>query len=75
MSEHPPHTSGDDKRVADDILNDADEIGAEIGQPPYKVYRDFALGRLSGVWKDGHLLRGSKEALRRNHRNRARTGK
>ena len=68
-------TTDDRDRVADDILNGAIEIGAEIKEKPHRVYYLWSRGRLSGVWKDGGTLKGSKQALRRAHHNRARTGK
>jgi hypothetical protein len=76
MSEqqHPTPTDDDDS-VADDKLRGAIKIGAEINEPPHRVYRLFSLGRLKGVYKDGRDLIGSKRALRRAHHNRARTGK
>ena len=51
------------------------KIGAELGEPPWRVYKLWAEGRLQGVWKDGRDLFASKRALRRAHHNRARTGK
>ena len=63
-----------DERVADDKLRGAIEIGPEIDEPPWRVYYLWKRGRLSGVYKDGRDLIGSKSALRRAHRNRARTG-
>jgi hypothetical protein len=78
MSEHPTataSTTNDDQSVASDLLDGAVEIGAETGKKPHQVYRDWKLGRLAGVWKDGNRLKGSKSAIRRDHRNRARTGK
>ena len=85
MSEHPTSsttstttstsTTNDDQSVANDILDGADEIGAEMGEPPHKIYYEWKMGRLAGVYKDGNRLIGSKSALRRAHRNRARTGK
>jgi hypothetical protein len=75
MSEHPTATAtaatNDDQSVASDILDGADEIAAETGKKPHQVYRDWKLGRLVGVWKDGNRLKGSKAAIRRDHRNRA----
>jgi hypothetical protein len=68
------HTTDDDS-VANDILRGAMEIGAEIREPPWRVYKLFQGGRLQGAWKDGRDLFASKRALRRNHHNRARTGK
>ena len=65
----------DDASVASDKLDGAIEIGVEIGEPPHKVYYEWKMGRLAGVYKDGNRLIGSKSALRRAHRNRARTGK
>jgi hypothetical protein len=77
MSHHPEHptTTNDDQSVANDILDGADEIGAETGKKPHQVYRAWKLGRLAGVWKDGNRLKGSRSVIRRNHYNRARTGK
>jgi hypothetical protein len=77
MSEQPNPTpnADDNESVAADKLRGAIAIGAEINEPPYRVYRLWSLGRLSGVYKDGHDLIGSKRALRRAHHNRARTGK
>jgi hypothetical protein len=65
----------DDLRVADDILRGAIAIGAEINEPPHRVYYLWKQHRLPGVYKDGRDLIGSKQALRRTHRNRARSGK
>lgn len=65
----------DDESVASDKLRGAIAIGLEIGEPPHRVYRLWALGRLQGVYKDGRDLFASKRALRRAHHNRARTGK
>ena len=78
MSEHPTATAlttNDDQSVASDILDGADEIAAETRRKPHQVYRDWKLGRLAGVWKDGNRLKGSKSAICRAHHNRARTGK
>jgi hypothetical protein len=76
MSEHPQHTTiDDDESVADDKLRGAVAIGREINEPPHRVYYLWSVGRLPGVYKDGHALIGSKSALRRAHRNRARTSK
>jgi len=78
MSEHPTvaaRTTNDDQSVASDVLDGADEIAAETGKKPHQVYRDWKLGRLVGCWKDGNRLKGSKSAIRRDHHNRARTGK
>ena len=78
MSEHPTtnaSTTNDDQSVADDVLDGAIEIGRETGKKPHQVYRDWKLGRLVGCWKSGGKLRGSKSAIRRDHRNRARSGK
>jgi hypothetical protein len=61
--------------VAADVLRGAMEIGAELGEPPWRVYKLWAEGRLQGVWKDRRDLFESKRALRRAHHNRARTGK
>jgi len=74
MSEQPTPNINDET-VASDKLPGAKAIGEEIGEPPHVVYRLFRLGRLQGVYKDGRDLIGSKRALRRNHHNRARTGK
>jgi hypothetical protein len=74
MSEQPPQPV-DDESVASDRLRGAIEIGAEIGEPPHRVYKLWIEGRLPGIWKDGRDLYGSKRALRRNHHNRARSGK
>ena len=60
---------------AADVLRGAMKIGAELGEPPWRVYKLWAEGRLQGVWKDGRDLFASKRALRRAHHNRARTGK
>ncbi len=35
------------------------KIGAELGEPPWRVYKLWAEGRLQGVWKDGRDLFGS----------------
>jgi len=78
MSEHPTSTTSttnDDQSVASDVLDGAVEIGEETGDPPWKVYYGWKMGRLAGVWKDGNRLKGSKSAIRRAHHNRARTGK
>jgi hypothetical protein len=80
MSEHSTPTTAtttnnDDQSVASDLLDGAVEIAAETGKKPHQVYRDWKLGRLVGVWKDGNRLKGSKGAIRRAHHNRARTGK
>jgi hypothetical protein len=75
MSEHPQHTTDNDETVAADKLRGAVEIGAEIDEPPHRVYYLWSQGRLSGVYKDGRDLIGSRQALRRTHHNRARTGK
>jgi uncharacterized protein YndB with AHSA1/START domain len=74
MSEHPTQPT-DDESVASDRLRGAIEIGVEIGEPPHRVYKLWSEGRLSGVWKDGRDLYGSKRALRRAHHNRARPGR
>jgi hypothetical protein len=74
MSEHPTAIN-DDASVADDKLRGAEAIGAEIDEPTWRVYYLWSQGRLTGVYKDGRDLIGSKSALRRAHRNRARTGK
>jgi len=73
MSDYPATT--DDVSVAGDKLRGAVAIGVEIDEPPHRVYYLWKQGRLSGVYKDGRDLIGSKSALRRAHRNRARTGK
>jgi hypothetical protein len=75
MSEHPPLTTDDDTSVASDKLDGAIEIGAEINEPPHRVYYLWKMGRLAGCYKLGSRLVGSKSALRRAHRNRARSGK
>jgi hypothetical protein len=76
MSEHPQHTTiDDDESVADDKLRGAIAIGKEINESRHRVYYLWGQGRLSGVYKDGRDLIGSKSALRRAHRNRARSGK
>jgi hypothetical protein len=69
------HPTTDDDSVAADVLRGAMKIGAELGEPPWRVYKLWAEGRLQGVWKDGRDLFASKRALRRAHHNRARTGK
>jgi hypothetical protein len=74
MSEQSPHTD-DESSVADDKLRGAIAIGAEIREKPHRVYYLWSQGRLPGVYKDGRDLIGSKQALRRTHHNRARTGK
>jgi hypothetical protein len=74
MSEQPTPDINDET-VASDKLPGAKAIGEEIGEPPHVVYRLWRLGRLTGVYKDGRDLIGSKRALRRSHHNRARTGK
>ena len=71
----PQTTTDDEESVASDKLRGAIEIGREINEKPHKVYRLWKLRRLAGVYKDGRDLIGSKSALRRAHRNRARTGK
>jgi hypothetical protein len=75
MSEHPPLTTDEDTSVASDKLDGAIEIGAEINEPPHRVYYLWKVGRLAGVYKDGNRLTGSKSAIRRAHHKRARTGK
>jgi hypothetical protein len=75
MSEQTPQAINDDASVASDLLDGAGEIGAETGRKPHQVYRDWKLGRLVGVWKDGNRLKGSKGAIRRAHHHRARAGK
>jgi len=74
---HPQHTTinDDEETVASDKLRGAEAIGAEIDEPAWRVYYLWKLGRLSGVYKDGAGLVGSKSALRHNHRRRARAGK
>ena len=75
MSEHPPLTTDVDTSVASDKLDGAIEIGAEIKEPPWKVYYEWKMGRLAGVYKDGNRLIGSRSAIRRAHHKRARIGK
>jgi hypothetical protein len=78
MSEQPAATTtiiDNDESVADDKLNGADEIAAELDEPIWRIYYLWKLRRLSGVYKDGNRLIGSKRVLRRTHHNRARTGK
>jgi hypothetical protein len=75
MSEHHPSHTTDDESVAADKLRGAIAIGAEIKEPPHRVYRLYSLGRLAGVYKDGRDLIGSKQAIRRDHHKRARSGK
>jgi hypothetical protein len=76
MSEHLSHSIDDESAsVASDRLRGAIEIGAEIGEPPHRVYRLWSQGRLPGVYKDGLYLIGSTAALRATHRRRARSGK
>ena len=76
MSEHPsPSTTENDERVANDRLRGAVAIGREINEPPHRVYYLWKQGRLPGTYKDGRDLIGSKQALRRVHHNRARTGR
>ena len=76
MSEQPKHNiEGDEPSVGDDKLRGAIAIGAEIKEPTHRVYYLWSQGRLPGVYKDGRDLIGSKSALRRAHRNRARTDK
>ena len=72
---HPPHTTDDGERVANDKLEGATAISVERGEPVHRIYYLWKTGRLPGVYKDGNRLIGSKSALRRAHRNRARTGK
>jgi len=74
MSEHSQHTD-ENLSVADDKLRGAIAIGLELNEPPHRVYYLWGQGRLPGVYKDGRDLIGSRAALRRAHRNRARTGK
>jgi hypothetical protein len=69
------HIAETDDRVADDKLRGAVAIAAEIDETPHRVYYLWSLGRLPGVYKDGAALIGSKSALRKAHRNRARTSK
>jgi hypothetical protein len=75
MSDPTLATDNNDSAVADDKLRGAREIGPEINEPEWRVYYLWKCGRLPGVYKDGRDLIGSKSALRRVHRNRARTGK
>ena len=75
MSEQQTLTTDDDTSVASDKLDGAIEIGVEINESPSRVYYLWKLGRLAGVYKDGNRLIGSKSAIRRAHRNRARTGR
>jgi hypothetical protein len=71
-----PHTTIDDgESIASDKLEGAVAIGVERNEPVHRIYYLWKLGRLPGVYKDGNRLIGSKAALRRAHRNRARTGK
>jgi hypothetical protein len=74
MTEHP-QPNDNDESVASDKLRGAIEIGVEIDEKPSRVYYLWSMGRLPGVYKDGRDLIGSKQALRRTHHNRARTGK
>jgi len=74
MSEQPTPDIND-ATVARDLLDGGVEIAAETGKKLHQVYRAWKLGRLVGVWKDGNRLKGSKSAIRRDHRNRARLGK
>ena len=62
-------------QAASDKLDGAIEIGAEIKEPPWKVYYEWKMGRLAGVYKDGNRLIGSRSAIRRAHHKRARIGK
>jgi hypothetical protein len=62
-------------QAASDKLDGAIEIGAEINEPPHRVYYLWKVGRLAGVYKDGNRLTGSKSAIRRAHHKRARIGK
>jgi hypothetical protein len=75
MPDRPPPTTDDDERVADDKLRGAIAIGVEIKESPSRVYYLWEKGRLPGVYKDGRDLIGSKQAIRRAHQNRARSGK
>jgi len=75
MVDQPPTNDNDDESVASDKLRGAVAIGAEINEPPHRVYYLWSKGRLTGVYKDGHDLVGSRDAIRRAHRNRARAGK
>ena len=61
----PQHTTTDrdEESVADDKLRGAIEIGAEIDEPPHRVYYLRSQGRLAGCYKDGRDLIGSKQAL------------
>ena len=68
-------TDDDDESVADDRLRGAIASGAETNEPPHRVYYLWKQGRLPGVYKDGRDLIGSRSAIRRAHRNRARIGK
>jgi hypothetical protein len=75
---HPAQTTAttnNEVSVGDDKLRGAEAIGAEIDEPPWRIYYLWKMKRLSGVYKDGNALIGSKSALRRNHHNRARAGK
>jgi hypothetical protein len=76
QSSTSPHTTiGDDESIANDILDGAIAISVERGEPVHRIYYLWKTGRLPGVYKDGNRLIGSKSALRRAHRNRARSGK
>jgi len=76
MSEQPnPTPTTDDDDIADDKLRGAKKIGAYIKEPKHRVYYLWSQGRLAGVYKDGRDLIGSKRAIRRNHHNRARSGR
>jgi hypothetical protein len=73
MDQQSTHT--DDESVAADRLRGAIAIGAFLGETPHIIYKLWKKNRLPGVYKDGRDLIGSKQALRRAHHNRARTGK
>jgi hypothetical protein len=75
MKEQSTDTTNDDDSVASDKLRGARAIGREIGESEWRVYKLWAQHRLQGVWKNGRDLEGSKDAIRRAHHNRARTGK
>jgi hypothetical protein len=76
MSEHlTPIDDDDDPSVGDDKLRGAVAIGREINEPRHRVYYLWSRKRLPGVYRDGRDLVGSKSAIRRAHRNRARAGK
>src|SRR5262249_48247537 len=76
ISKHPPQTkTSHDQSVADDKFDGAEENGDEIHDHVSRVYYLWTMRRVAGVSEDGNRLIGSKSALRRTHRNRARTGK